>query len=344
MQGTISLSFEREPYFFDAARVEGRNHVTLLSRNEEDKIVAIGSRSSRPYWVEGKLQQLGYLSQLRLVNEHRASPHRLMPGFEKMHEVHSEYKDVKYYIVTVLEENDKARRFLTSGSKKLPTHKEWSRLNTFVFQLVYKKIQNNGYFINRATQAEIPILVKLLQNVYSDKSLAPFWDEESLFGVNSGLKPEDFFIGYNKSTNEPVACVAVWDQRSYKQVYVHDYEKKIKMFRPLLNLVRKWTKYPYFPQVGQAFSHAYLSHLAIAKNHDQVIIPLIQTAINENLSRGFHYLSLGLLQSSPYCDLIKKHYNPYTLRSVVYLAYWPEDEAELSVLPKVDAHLEIAIL
>lgn len=344
MQGTISLSFEREPYFFNASQIEGNNHVTLLSRNEQNKIVAMGSRSSRPYWIEGKIKSLGYLSQLRLVNEHRTSPHRLMPGFEKMHEVHNQLNDVQYYLVTVLEDNDKARRFLTSGSKKLPIHKEWNRLNTFVLPLTFKRINSENYLIHRAGYADKALIIDLLQSNYKNKSLAPFWDEKSLFDPSTHLRPESFFIATDKQSHMPVGCIAVWDQRSFKQVYVHGYDKTLKYFRPVLNLVRRWTRYPYFPAVGSQFSHAYLSHLAIDEGHEKALLPLVQTAINENLNQGFHYLSLGILQNSKWSEFIQQEYRPYTLRSIVYLAYWAEDEKNIDHLPDTNAHIEIAIL
>jgi hypothetical protein len=344
MHGTISLSFEREPYFFNASQIEGNNHITLLSRNLENQIVGMGSRSSRLYWVDGKLTNIGYMSQLRLLNEFRTSPHRITHAYEKLYEVHRQINDVQFYLVTVLEDNNRARRFLTSGKKKIPIHKEWNRLNTFILPLTYKRVNSEDYLIHKASYTDKALIIELLQSNYKNKSLAPYWDEKTLFDPSTKLRPESFFIATHKKSSTPVACVAVWDQSSFKQVYIQNYEKKMQYFRPILNLFRRWTKYPYFPKVGSQFSHAFLSHLAIDDGHDESLVPLVQTAINQNINQGFHYLSLGLLQNSQLIPIIQKEFRPYTLKSIAYLAYWPGDENPVDHWPDVNGHLEIAVL
>ena len=345
MQGAIALSFEREPHFFKATHIEGDNHVTILNRSDEDRVVAIGSRSSRPYWFSGEVNQIGYFSQMRISKGFRGSTSRIMSGWEKMYELHQELKDTKSYLVSVLEDNLIARRLLTSGIRKIPIHKELGRLNTYILPLIHKKITNKKYIIRKGTNQDQDLIVSLLQKNYRSKTLAPYWTKESLFHSELDITPENFFITFDRlNPTDPVGCVAVWDQQSFKQIYVHDYERKIKLIRVFLNALKRWTKLPYFPKVGTSFSNAYLSHLALDPKHADALVPMVQFAINENLKKGFHYLSFGFFEWTEFSKIIQKSFRPFTMKSIVYLAYWPEDDPKIDLQPNEDAHIEIAIL
>jgi hypothetical protein len=316
-----------------------------LSKNEENKVVSMVSRSSRPYWFSGEVSQVGYFSQLRIAKGARGSRNRIIAGCEKMYEIHREIKDTDGYLVSVLEDNIAARNFLTSGHKNIPIHKEIGRLNTYVLPLIRRKVNSQNYVIRQGTNKDKKLIVDLLQKNYHSKVLAPYWTEDSLFHSDLDIDPESFFITYEKSNlSEPVGCLAVWDQRGFKQVYVQDYERKIKSIRPFLNALRRWTKLPYFPKAGSVFSNAYLSHLALDAKHAAALVPLVQTAINENLNKGFHYFSFGFFEWTEYSKIIKRVFRPFTLNSIVYLAHWPEDKPKIDLSPNQDAHLEIAIL
>lgn len=346
MLGSLELSFEREPNFFNSSRIEGDNHVTLIARNNNDKVIGIGSRSSRPYWHFGDLNLVGYFSQLRVNRGFRGVPSHLLKAWDKMYEVHQEIKDSQFYLVSILEDNIRARKVLTSGVKNIPTHLEWGRLNTYILPLVKRKVKLNGYLVRRGTTQDRTLIVEWINKNYREMDFAPYWNEEMIFNSDLQLSPEDFFlISRDESPQEVLGCLAVWDQSEFKQVLVHGYESKIRRVRPWLNLLRRWTGFPYFPKVGEAFSHAYLSHLAIDKSHIDALPLLIQTAVNENLDKGFHYLTLGLLDGSDWAKQVDKKFKPYTLKSIMYFAYWDNAEnLNISKISPLNSHVEIAIL
>ena len=65
--GSISLAFEREPCYFDASVIEGPFHQTIVARGSDSgNVIAVGNRSVRPLFVNGQVQAIGYLSQLRV--------------------------------------------------------------------------------------------------------------------------------------------------------------------------------------------------------------------------------------------------------------------------------------
>src|SRR5438874_393944 len=55
MPGRVSVSFRREPSFFDAAAVEGDFHQVVVCRDRrEDRIVGFGCRGVRDRFVNGR--------------------------------------------------------------------------------------------------------------------------------------------------------------------------------------------------------------------------------------------------------------------------------------------------
>jgi hypothetical protein len=64
ISGSISVTLEREPSFFGAAAVEGREHQTVVAL-EQDRIVAAGSISARHRFINGQPMRVGYLGALR---------------------------------------------------------------------------------------------------------------------------------------------------------------------------------------------------------------------------------------------------------------------------------------
>ena len=69
--GSISLTFEREPCYFDASAIEGPFHQTIVAREKDTgQIIAFGNRSVRKLFLNGHPQDIGYMSQLQIGRAH----------------------------------------------------------------------------------------------------------------------------------------------------------------------------------------------------------------------------------------------------------------------------------
>src|SRR5713101_3000649 len=72
MPGRITVSFRRDPSYFDAAQVDGRFRQVVAARDdEENRLVGFGSRSVSERYVNGRPETIGYLSSLRLLPAYR---------------------------------------------------------------------------------------------------------------------------------------------------------------------------------------------------------------------------------------------------------------------------------
>ena len=108
MQGDISLTFQREPNFFDSLVVEGRENQVGVGREiKTSRVVGFGVRSIKPCFVNSEVKNLGYISGLRLDEEFRGST--LIPrGYKFFRELHQDGK-TKMYLTTIVEDNLPAR-------------------------------------------------------------------------------------------------------------------------------------------------------------------------------------------------------------------------------------------
>lgn len=70
MPGDISLSFRREPSYFLGSQIQGEavQVAKCIDRNS-NRIIGLGCRALSLAWVNGKLQRVGYLADLRAQQE-----------------------------------------------------------------------------------------------------------------------------------------------------------------------------------------------------------------------------------------------------------------------------------
>src|SRR5689334_2856528 len=108
LPGSISLSFEREPNYFNAAEIEGPFHQTIVAREvDSGEVIACGNRAIRPLFLNGEVRDIGYMGQLRVRSDYGRGLYLargLTGGFRKYHELHADGR-VPFYLMSVIEDN-----------------------------------------------------------------------------------------------------------------------------------------------------------------------------------------------------------------------------------------------
>ena len=346
IRGSISLSFEREPCYFDASIVEGPFHQTIVAREvETGEIIAFGNRSIRPLYVNGEVKETGYMSQLRVRPDYGKGLYLargLAGGFRKYHELHQDRR-TPFYLMSVIEDNLPAKRLLTSGLAEYPYVQEYARFFTYAIYPLFRKrlLRLPGSLrLIRGSEKYIDGIVDCLNRNNSRKQLAPHWTPESLFIAN--LKPSDFFLALDGE--RVVGCVACWDQSAFKQTVVRGYAGSLARWRKPLNMFSRLGGWPYLPEPNTPLRYSHASHLAI-DNDDQLIFQaLLRAVYQHNLEYGYNYFMLGLAESNPLRNIVQE-YRPLTYVSRLYLVTWDEGrEAIAKVDPTRIPAPEIALL
>jgi len=346
MQGSISLSFEREPNYFNASAIEGTFHQTLVAcESGTTEIIGVGNRSLRPMFVNGTVQEIGYMSQLRIHPKYGKGLYLargLAQGFKLYHDLHKDGR-APFYLMSIIEDNLPARRLLTSGLPEYPHAQEYTRMFTYVIYPVRHKRALSlpvSLRLVRGSDKYAREIVDCLNRNGACKQFAPYWTCDSLFAFN--LTPADFLLVLDGE--RVVGCLACWDQNAFKQTVVRGYSGGIARWRKLLNAFSRFGGWPYLPNPNTPLRHSYASHLSIDDDDPIVFAVLLRALHNHTLEHGYSYFMIGLAESNPLRSVVEA-YRPFTYISQLYLVMW---EDGLDAIAKVDRHLipalEIAML
>ncbi|MCB9689803.1 MAG: hypothetical protein H6735_32490 [Alphaproteobacteria bacterium] len=345
MDGSVSLAFAREPDFFRAARVEG-DTTTVLARDPEGSVVAAFSWSVRPCWVGGEPRPLGYLSALRVVPAWRGRPSLLRLGYARVRELMAATAadgGQPYAITTIVSDNAPARRLLERGLPGLPRYvpqQEMVTLAAPTWRRRYRAV--TGLEVRDATDADLDAIVGLLAAEGRRSAFTPQWSADTLRDADRcrDLHVGDFVVATRGG--RMVGCVALWDQSAYKQSVVHGYRGHLARTRRVVNLLAPVLGVPRLPRPGEPLRHAYLSHLAIADDDEQVARAVVGFAHDRARPRRYGYLTTMLASSHPLLPVLERMLRPLRYPSMLYAVAW--EDADLSGLPGERPHLEVAVL
>ena len=350
MPGSISLSYEREPNYFRAACVDGTLSQTILNIDEETgDCLGMGARIIRSMYLNGRVQEVGYMSHLRVDLQRSwglALPGQLVRSFEKFHELHADWR-VPFYLMSVIADNAPARRLLTAGLPGMPSALPYTRMFTYAISPRHAKIEiplPGGLALERGSSEHIPEIIACLQRNGARYQFYPYWSAENLFTPTQTphLNPNDFFLATKGS--RVIGCLALWDQTSFKQTVVRGYNGSMARWRSWINLLAGFVDIPNLPEINLALQYAFASHLAVDNDDRQIFSSLMRAVYNETNRRGLNYFMIGLSQSNPLRPVLTKSYLHMAYPSQIYLMAWQDGLKDLATVGAQAAGLEIAVL
>jgi hypothetical protein len=345
--GSIQVTFEREPNFFLASSIEGTLHQTIIVRDTTTtQLVAMLSRAVRDVYVNGHVQPLGYLSQMRIAPGYRALPRAIGKMGLMLKELHEDGR-APFYLISIIEDNLPARRLLTSGLPHLPHLHEFARYHTLALYTRRPRRSlplPNHLHLEQGSLEKSPQILDCLERNGRRYQLAPCWTSETLCqpGHTPGLHPTDFWLACNEE--QVVGCVAFWDQSSVKQTVIQRYTGWMGTFRPLINSLSWLIGIPHLPAPAHPFRYGFASHLAVDDDNTQIYSALLREVYNRAVSRRDSYLMLGLAERHPFFPVVRRKYAHIDYPSQLYLAGWDELDTQINRLDNRPAGVETGIL
>lgn len=347
MDTPIRLSFEREPSYFEAAKVEGPFHQTIIGRdNTTNDIIGLSTRSVRDLYVNGKVQPMGYLGLLRLRPNYRTGLH-VIRGYQFAHELHHD-KRCPFYITSIVEGNEPSKRLLASELRGLPRYEEYCLYHTYVI-FVKSSLCSvrppSGVDIIPGEEKHLQSLLKCLHRNGSRYQFYPYWEKSTLFSSEHtpGLSVHDFVLAVR--AGEVVGCMVLWDQRPLKQVVVRGFKNGISRRIWLHNVAANFTGYPKSPRKDTSVEHLFLSLVAIDNDERGIFSALLCASYNRAVPADIDFLVLGLAEGHPFESVLKKNYKVITSTSTIYLVSWKEDGVEpLSMVDNRPPGIEVGVL
>jgi hypothetical protein len=348
--GDVSLSLEREPDSSLAAAIEGDEHRALVARDRRSGALAgIANHSSREVFVNGAVDRVAYLGQLRIdprFRRHRSLLGLLSAGFDRVRDLQSLPNAPRLHLASVVAENTAALRLLARSVPGWPSFAPADRL----VSLAIPATQAGGRRVSdveceRASPDRIDEIVGCLARHNARFQFSPIWSRADLLSDarTRGLRVEDFIVA--RREGRLTGCIACWDQRAFKQVVVRGYSSRLARWRPLVNALSPLTGVPRLPDVGRPLQFAYLSHVAVDEHEDErVLIDLVKAAAGDAARRGLQYVVLGLSAAHPMMPAVRRAFKHRAYDSILHVAFWPEAAALATALDGRPSHPELAIL
>ncbi|MBY0521970.1 MAG: hypothetical protein K2R98_01140 [Gemmataceae bacterium] len=344
MEGRIRIGFRREPSWFDAAVVDGRWRQVIACRDlETGRVFGFGCRSIGERCVNGKVQDVGYLSSLRVLPEYR-NIGLVARGYAFMKQLHQDRR-VPFYLTTIAEDNTVALQVLTSGRAGLPTYQPTGSYHTVALPLGQRRAAPaTGHTIRPARDEDLPALVAFLNRVGPRRQFFPKYEENDFRGVAGllrGLKLEDILLA--QCGGQLVGTLAAWDQHGFRQSVVHGYSDWLHVFRPVYNVWSRLRGRAELPAPGEALRYLTAALPVVANDDRDVFAALVDAAWWRAGGGPWSHLLVGLHEADPLLPVLRRYRAPrYTTH--LYLANWDDGRDAVAALDGRVPYLELGSL
>ncbi len=337
--GEIHVSLEREPNAFDAAGISGDDWQMMLALRGND-VIGSGGRFELTAYVNGAPQRIGYFGELRAEGGLRTRRKLLLGAYRKMHEFHSA-GDVLFYLTTIVADNRPARRLLEAGLGDMPTYRPLEDLVTFTIPAKLGA-RRRGASTSSATAEHVEGIITLLAENGRGFQFHPAWTPATMASRERcrGLSPNDFIV----CGDEGRGCLALWDQRAFKQTVIRGYARRLARLRPLYNLAAPLMGRPRLPAPGARLESAFLSHVAVADDDADTLVGLVARGCQIAVERGIDYVMLAFAARNPLTDIIRRSFPCHEYVSVMYAVFWQDGEQAVDALDDRIPHPDVAIL
>jgi N-acetylglutamate synthase-like GNAT family acetyltransferase len=338
MQGWLRLTLERSPSYFAGEHLMGRSRVIIGEDAARDgKVIGMYHVAFQPLLVNGKAMQAGYLGELRINPAYRHSLRLLKQGFASIRPLtRPDSAKAEIWFTSIASDNRTARRLLESGNPHLPRYRPAGELQTLAISVRHGK---RPALLRQATKADIPGICdfynRQARRYHFATLLTPGWlDEESKL---KGLGIGDFRL--LKDAGEIQACIAIWDQRTFKQVVAQGYRFPLGPLRPAYNLYARLLGRPLLPKPGRRLESIYLAFFALAPSVESLATEVIREALFIAGTKHARIGLIGLAQNHPLLGRIRSCLRPTVYQTCIETVTWedtpPPELDERAIQPEI---------
>lgn len=343
--GSVSVSYERSPSYFLGCEIMGDCHQTLVARHlPSGEVAAVAGRSLRRMYVNGQVETVGYLGQLRVDRLYR-SRWLVSGGFRLLRELHEDRR-TRGYLTTIIEGNREAEGVLVSRARRhFPSYRPLERLHTLALHVrAGTASAMNGCEVRRGSAIDLDDIVAFLNHYGAGRQFFPACTTAD-FNPQShrtrGFRPDDFRVAVR---NGRIAGVmSLWDQSSFKQTVVHGYGGFLHWGRALYDGYARLRGYRVLPRPGEAIPMGYAAFTCIADNDSGIFDLLLRHVLQAANEQGMSWLMLGHTERDPLlATVLRQPHIPYCSR--LYSVGWDNGSEFHDRLDTRISHVELATL
>jgi hypothetical protein len=263
----------------------------------------------------------------------------LKDGFASIPVLLSKNDSLSLWFTSVAEDNDTARRILETDLEGMPRYGFRGAMETLAFSIRQRKACG---LLQRATINDVPALVDFYNQQARGFQLAPVVTESWLSALNGrqGLRLGDFLLFKDKG--EIRGCLAVWDQRKFKQTTIRGYGFPLNRLSGIYNLYAAARGRIMLPAPGERIEQVFLSFFALDECARHLAADIVTEGLLRVAEKKALVGTLGLSDRNPLSDTLKSKLHPDCYRTRIETVSWPGE-----VQPDLDGRPvqpEVAIL
>jgi hypothetical protein len=303
--GSISVTFEREPSFFDSCRVRGDFFQVGIGRDRSTgTVIGLGTRSVSPAFVNGRPALLGYLADLRLDEQYRGGT-LIARGYRFLRQLHEDHR-ARLYTTMIFSENHAALTTIASGRAGLPQYHDMGVVHSPGINIRRTKPPiNAGCDILRGSDDLLPEIVECLNRNNSRRQFAPVHTVAMFKTQWRDFSISNFYAAVRGS--RVIGVLGCWDQSAFKQTRLAGYGPRLRYLAPLANILRPITGAPLFPKPGQEVSYFYISFIAADEDDVQIFRALLRGAHNNAVGSRYLYAILALHERDSFLPALRDY-------------------------------------
>jgi len=303
MRAGLSLRFDRSPDYFALHKAHSEDHETWLLVTR-DRILGIGSIVSRNAWVNGAIEPVIYLADLRLAPG-RATAGLWRPLIRDVLRAARARTGAKLAYCSIIRDNKSARQAMLRDDRVDSTPFRHLSGYSSVAIIARKpgRRPNTRFAVQPATAGD----TNRLQEFVAEQSRStqfgvvfddPSWSRRLVGWPDFGIG--NFFIAHDKR-GQIVGCVAPWNYASINRIVIERLPPVIDAVRMLCNVMAPLTRRPLI-RVGARSSlpDAALTHVFVRDRDPSILSALLHRAVRQLFStRRYATISLIIYDDDP---------------------------------------------
>ncbi len=338
----LCLLFDRRPDLFFVLRQRSRS-MKCIGFFRDDELLGFAVMLEREVMVDGKSCHVRYFGFLVLHPAARGKNFL----YRLSDDLFSEHSGRKKYGYSLIMQGNRAALSILNrfhpAYPNMPYSKMIGLWQVRNILLIFKVFRKPSHAVRKATLADIPAIVNLLQQEYKQRLFAPEADEHSLLRdleAMPGLTIENYYVA--ESQNEMVGVCCAWNMEKIKRYRVIAYGSRLRWIRYLANTASSFIGYPGLPAEGGTLRVATVTDFAVKGRDPAVLRSLLQRIHKDYRQKKFHLLILGLAHDDP-MNRACKGFISLSLISQIHV-FSPSEQTVQKFDPKMYPYIDMTLI
>lgn len=300
MVGDIRVRVDRGPDFFALNRLEGERW-RLGVAESAGRVVGCVAVSERSAFVNGREMRTGYVGDLKVHPDYRDT--RIADALSHYAERGcADLPAAAPVMITVLAGNRPMERRL-SGPRGVSAFRRIGTIRTHSIPILWRRatVQAGSVQIERARWSDLDQMVKLWGKVAPMRQLAPAFNADRLaqwIRSAPGFDIDSYRIARSAS-GEMLGFLGVWDQRSFKQLTVVGYSRRMNTARAAFNALATVIGAQRMPRQGLPLNCVTAAHPCVAPDRPDILRALLTSTYNDLRATDCSIMNVGLDTREP---------------------------------------------